>query len=320
MTWFRPIYNIAELLLYSPALLCAFLVFRRHEDATKSAWIGLVLSCACRVAAAALSLADCFDANPSLRKAAIVMDPVGLSALLYIPIILLTRINATMWQQRRPQKYFWLTMFPLIIAFTVGLIAALNVTSTNPGPAGKAWMRLQIASAFFLITEILLVAVAIFNFLRYSHVPKSEVRLLYAVGVALLATILPVVFTLAAAAAKRSRYWWREDPHYDDNTGLILSIAMMTAPEVVALVAYLWAGFTVRLPVVEADSDIEEVAEVAKVENEPEQIAEEPSEGVVEPSAPPAYVDVERESNPGSDGPRTLTRGKGSKQKGVSRQ
>lgn len=251
----RAIYNILELAIYTPATLASLSVARRHQDATKSAWTGLILLGITRIVAAATSLADIFDASRSLRVAATAMHPVSLAALLYTPMILMTRVNATMWQQRAPQRYFWLTIFPLIIAFVVGLTGALNTTSSDQLDHHKGWVRLRVSGAFFLVEVILLMAVAGFNMLRYSHVPKNEVRLLYSVAIGITASLLPALFALIAAAIEQSRYYWT--PNAD--LGLILSAIFITAPEALAFVVYLWAGFTVQLLTTKPVDDAEEL-------------------------------------------------------------
>lgn len=84
--------SIAELAIYSPLLVAASLLCKRHGFERSSGWVFILILCIIRITGSACNLVTYSAPSTSLYQAVFILDSVGISPLLFATLGLLTRM------------------------------------------------------------------------------------------------------------------------------------------------------------------------------------------------------------------------------------
>ena len=83
--------SIAELVVYFPSLLLAFIVCQRHGFHRASGWVFTLILCLIRIIGACCQLATYNNQSSGLLEATFILQFVGISPLLYATLGLISR-------------------------------------------------------------------------------------------------------------------------------------------------------------------------------------------------------------------------------------
>ncbi|TAQ90620.1 hypothetical protein B7494_g1031 [Chlorociboria aeruginascens] len=191
--------SIAEIVVYSPALLIAVLLAFRHGFGR--IWYFLIIFSLARILGAAFQLATI--ANPtsvSDYTAAIVLQNVGFSPLLLIILALVTRVfkSITKTHQTIINMYIiymieGVTFLALILGIVGGVDAGNNYSKTGvyqPQALSKA------STVLFIIAYITTAVATLLLSPSISHAEQGEKRVLLAVAVSLPFLLVRLVYSI----------------------------------------------------------------------------------------------------------------------------
>jgi hypothetical protein len=83
--------SVAELVIYSPALIVATIICARHGFDRSSGWIFALILCLVRIVGACCQLATYQSQSEGLLEATIILESIGISPLLLATLGLLSR-------------------------------------------------------------------------------------------------------------------------------------------------------------------------------------------------------------------------------------
>jgi len=84
--------SIAELIVYIPCLILAFVVCLRHGFKRTSGWICIPILCAIRIAGSICQLLTYSNPTEGLIKATLIIDSIGIAPLLLAVLGVLSRL------------------------------------------------------------------------------------------------------------------------------------------------------------------------------------------------------------------------------------
>lgn len=83
---------VAEIIVYTPALICAFIVCWRHGWRRASGWIYTLLLCIVRITGSICQLVTYTNHSQGLLTATFIIDSIGLSPLLFATLGMVSRL------------------------------------------------------------------------------------------------------------------------------------------------------------------------------------------------------------------------------------
>ena len=87
--------SIAELIVYVPALILAFILCARHGFNRASGWIYTIILCLVRVVGSVCQLLTYSNHSDGLLQATLIIDSIGISPLLLATLGMLSRLLVT---------------------------------------------------------------------------------------------------------------------------------------------------------------------------------------------------------------------------------
>lgn len=84
--------SIAELIAYTPTIISAIIVNKRHGFTRASGWIYTIILCAFRIAGAILQLFTYSDQSRGIVMAALIVESIGITPLLLSTLGMLSRL------------------------------------------------------------------------------------------------------------------------------------------------------------------------------------------------------------------------------------
>lgn len=230
--------SVAELIIYIPLITACGIVCTRHGFHRTSGFIYTLVLCLIRIVGAIIQLLTYDDQSSGLIKAAIIIDSIGLSPLLFATLGLLSRLIG--WATENKKSIFSNShVYSIHIVILVALVLSIvGGTSTKTTPDGtvdipatsKAGSILYVAA---FAAEILICLISIPS---WSYVPMVERR----AGIAVLcafpfigARILYSVLAIFLHDNTFSLY----------NGSVAAYVAMAVVEEMIVVMLYVVLGF-----------------------------------------------------------------------------
>lgn len=91
--------SIFELVIYSPLLVAASVLCKRHGFRRSSGWVYILILCIVRIAGSACNLVTYNAPSTSLYQAVFILDSIGISPILFATLGLLTRMYVISFQK-----------------------------------------------------------------------------------------------------------------------------------------------------------------------------------------------------------------------------
>jgi hypothetical protein len=236
--------SIAEICVYSPALLVAIFLCVRHGFGRSSGWFYLIIFSLARLIGSAMQLATISQPNNlNLYIGAAVLANVGLSPLILVELGLLSRAITSI--RKSVQTFVNERMLRLVqLVVIVGLI----LTSVGGSQAGtdyantgvytvpelsKVGMGLYIAGFGLTVLAALQVAMQI------SHAEAGERRLSLAVGLALPFILVRLIYAALSV--------FSQDPKFNQVAGDVnIKLGMSIVMEMIAVAIIQGFGLTLN--------------------------------------------------------------------------
>ncbi|KAH8894487.1 hypothetical protein GQ53DRAFT_683131, partial [Thozetella sp. PMI_491] len=231
--------SIAELAIYSPLLVFALFVCRRHGFRRSSGWIFIVILCIIRILGSTLYLIASSSPSPGLYQAVFTLDSMGISPLLFATLGLLSRLIT--WVRNDggstiSPKFFRVAQLFLTVGFILSIVGGVSTKSTtDPSSLSQVAIILYLVAFAF---SIFFTAAAWRGLSSSMSVPNGERILANVVAAALPLLFLRVLFSALAVFLHNSVF---SIVH-----GLVgVYVGMAVVEEAIVLVMYTAAGWFV---------------------------------------------------------------------------
>ncbi|KAH7129092.1 hypothetical protein EDB81DRAFT_661947 [Dactylonectria macrodidyma] len=178
--------SIAELIVYIPALIAAFIVCSRHGFARSSGWVFTIVLCVVRILGGICQLLTYSNHSSGLLQATIIIDSIGISPLLLATLGMLSRfVDWISFHQSSPFSVKQFRVIQLLI--TVGLILSIvGGTSASPSPSGSFTIQTtsKIGIVLYIVAFVAMTLVLLISSGSRSSVPTQERRVPVIVAIA----------------------------------------------------------------------------------------------------------------------------------------
>ncbi|KAI5928740.1 hypothetical protein F4810DRAFT_645149 [Camillea tinctor] len=249
--------SIAEIVIYTPALLLAIFLAVRHGFGRNAGWLYLIVFSLARLLGAALQLATIADPrNLSLYIGSATLQTIGLSPLILVQLALLARAVESAGRHSAPDGSSVRTAGPVgprqlrfvqlvvLVALILGIVGGNDAGSTyaetgtySQGTSlSRAGIALMIAGYVLLVLATVAVAAT-----QLSRIEAGERRVLLAVGLS-----LPFILVRLAYSAESV---FGSNPDFNLLTGnhnVLLGMAVVMEMFVVAIVEAIGLTLQVR--------------------------------------------------------------------------
>ena len=203
--------SIAEIAVYSPALVIAAYLAIRHGFGRSSGWLYLIIFALARIIGAAMQLATLASpSNISLYTGYAILQNIGLSPLMLATLGLLSRllsnINRTHHTLINTQFLKFIQLI-VTVALILGIVGGINASSDFsktgkyvPGTLSKA------GTALFILAYVIIAASTILISFSASHASHGERRILFAVAAALPFLLVRLVYSAMSTIANNKDF------------------------------------------------------------------------------------------------------------------
>ncbi|KAK7418735.1 hypothetical protein QQX98_003753 [Neonectria punicea] len=175
--------SIAELVVYIPALVLAFIVCSRHGFNRTLGWVFTVVLCLVRIIGSICQLVTYSNHSTDLLQATIIIDSIGIS-----PLLLSTLGMLVDWIRFRETPTFSVKQFRIVQLFiTLGLIFSIvGGTDGTPSSTGaiKSSTMSQVAIILYIVSFVAMVYILVISSQNRPSVPGQERRIPIAVALA----------------------------------------------------------------------------------------------------------------------------------------
>ncbi|KAI0603301.1 hypothetical protein F4775DRAFT_533061 [Biscogniauxia sp. FL1348] len=245
--------SIAEIVVYTPALLGAIFLAVRHGFGRNAGWLYLIVFSVARILGAALQLATIADPrNTSLYVGSATLQTIGLSPLLLVQLALIARAVESA-SRSSPHggsssnlvgpRQLRLVQVIVLVGLILGCIGGSNAGSTfaETGTYPQATTQSRAGIALMIVGYVLLVlATVVVAATQLSRIETGERRVVLAVALS-----LPFILVRLAYSAESV---FGANPDFNLLTGnhnVLLGMAVIMEMVVVAIVEAI--GFTLQV-------------------------------------------------------------------------
>ncbi len=247
--------SIAQICVYTPALLVAILLASRHGFGRNAGWLFLILFSLIRILGAALELATINDpTNLNLIVASSTLQNVGLSPLILVMLGLVGRVLASISNNRVPflqPRVLRLVQVLVLVGLILGIVGGSELSgiiakSISQGGAptsytvpteSQAGLGLMIAGYGLLVIATLTLATEI------RSADDGDKRLLGAVALALPFVLVRLIFSAIGTFNPSNPNFGQFNSGPDYPSYLI---GMSVVMEMVAIIIFEAVGLTLR--------------------------------------------------------------------------
>ncbi|MCJ1301790.1 Ligand-binding domain of nuclear hormone receptor [Hypocenomyce scalaris] len=229
---------IAEIIFYTPALIAALWVSKRHGFSRQAGWILIAILSIIRILGASFTLASESQSNNlSLIEGAAALDGVGLSPLCLAAVGILARVNAGMTRRVIPARFTTLMVLPFMVALILAIVGGVKLFSTSASERATGQHIREAAYILFLVFYLVIVVLALLTLLKIRDVSPGETCLVIAVAVSLPFLACRLIYAVIGGFSSVYSTW-------DPVTGsAVLMGCMAILMEFIVVILYLTAGF-----------------------------------------------------------------------------
>ncbi|KAJ6443598.1 hypothetical protein O9K51_04777 [Purpureocillium lavendulum] len=232
--------SIAELIVYAPATVIAFIVCSRHGWHRASGWLYTLILCVVRITGAICQLITYSDNSDGLQRATLIIDSIGLSPLLFATLGMLSRLVDSI-NSKGPSplgmKQFRLVQLLIMLGLILSIVGGTSGSTQNghiePAATAKAGIVLYFV-AFAGLSGMLLAA-----FGYRSVVPTQERRILIAVAIAWPFLFVRLLYSTLAVFVHNQLF-------SIVSGSVAIHAGMAVAEEFVVVVIYLVLGISLK--------------------------------------------------------------------------
>ena len=241
----REIVDIVEIIFYVPALGLSVWCCVRHGAGRQLGWFYLVVLALLRLIAASTGIASVHDpTNTNLTATWLTCYGIGLSPLLLALQGILKRLNEGMKRHGFQPRYIQMLSVLVLAALVLAIIAATKLYSSDPSTASDGLDFQKAAIVVFLVTFLLLAALAVFTAVKKQYIYKGEERLLAAVLLSLPFLLIRLVWSMCSAFDNSSTtFSLVSSAHTPVAVWAIMSVLM----EFIVVSIYIAAGLTLQV-------------------------------------------------------------------------
>ncbi|KAL3952481.1 hypothetical protein ACCO45_012424 [Purpureocillium lilacinum] len=178
--------SIAELIVYVPAVVFAFIVCSRHGWHRASGWLYTLILCVVRITGAICQLVTTSNKSEGLLRATLIIDSIGLSPLLFATLGMLSRlVDCINSKGSSPfnMKQFRLVQLLISLGLILSIVGGTSGSSSDNGqiePAGTA----KAGIALYFVAFAGLSVILLLTYGYRTAVPIQERRVPMAVVIA----------------------------------------------------------------------------------------------------------------------------------------
>lgn len=239
--------SIAEIVIYSFALVIGVVLSLRHGFGRNAGWLYLILFSIIRILGAAFNLATINDpSNINLYIGEAILQNIGISPLVLVLLALVGRVHASIRAHRSgllQNQHLRLVQTIVLVGLILGIVGGsrsgasyVNGTNTPKRPETVAGLALITAGYGLLVIAFLL------TMTQMRDADKGEHRLFFAVGVSLPFVLVRLIYSCLGTFANR-----RDFQSASVGGGRVdLLIGMSVVMEMVVIVVVEAVGMTLR--------------------------------------------------------------------------
>ncbi|KPM42694.1 hypothetical protein AK830_g3894 [Neonectria ditissima] len=233
--------SIAELIVYIPALVLAFIVCSRHGFNRASGFVFTIVLCLVRIIGSICQLLTYSNHSDGLLQATIVIDSIGISPLLLATLGMLSRFAD--WTTSRDITTLSVKHFRVVqLLITLGLILSIvGGTDGTPSSTGtfKPSTISQVAIILYIVAFAAMACILVVVSQSRSSAPSQEGRILIAVAVASPFIMVRLLYSILALFIHNHTF-------SIINGSVPVFVCMTAIEEFVVVVDYLLLGFSLE--------------------------------------------------------------------------
>ncbi|KAK7417299.1 hypothetical protein QQZ08_011679 [Neonectria magnoliae] len=233
--------SIAELVVYIPALVLAFIVCSRYGFNRTLGWVFTVILCLVRIIGSICQLVTYGNHSTGLLQATIIIDSIGISPLLLSTLGMLSRYVD--WIRSRETPTFSVKQFRIVQLFiTLGLIFSIvGGTDGTPSSTGtiKPSTMSQVAIILYIVAFVAMVFILVISSQNRPSVPIQERRIPISVALAFPFIMVRLLYSILAVFIHNHIF-------SIINGNVPVFVCMAAIEEFVVVVNYLLLGFSLN--------------------------------------------------------------------------
>ncbi|KAH8664359.1 hypothetical protein BX600DRAFT_436909 [Xylariales sp. PMI_506] len=240
------ILSVIELIFYIPCIIGSFIICRRHGFTRSSGWIYTFILCFVRIVGSICYLASLSNPSANLLEAALIMEFVGISPLLFATLGLLSRfVDWTNTSASSPGllnvKFFrllqLLIMLGMILSIAGGTSAFSSSSDSSSGSATAApGTESQAGVILYCVAFAAIILVLVISLPKMAGVPAGERMLAIAVAIASPLIAVRILYSVLTVFV--------HDSTFNSLDGSVVVKAFMdVVEEFLVVVLYILLGF-----------------------------------------------------------------------------
>ena len=241
----REIVDIIEIIFYVPALVLSVWCCKKHGGGRQLGWFYLIVLALLRIIGASTGIASVHNpTNSNLTATWVACDSIGLGPLLLALQGFLKRLNEGMRRNGLNPQYIQMLSALVCAAVALAIVAACKLYSSDADTASDGQDFQKAAIIVYLVTFLLLAALAAFTAMKRQHIYGGEQRLLWAALLSLPFLLIRIIYSICAAFDNSSTtFSLISDAHTPVAVWAIMSVLM----EFIVVSIYLAAGLTLQV-------------------------------------------------------------------------
>ncbi|KIW17907.1 hypothetical protein PV08_05102 [Exophiala spinifera] len=239
---------VAELVVYVPSIILAFVVCARHGFSRSSGWYYTFTLCLIRIAGAVCQLITRKDHSIGLLKTVLVLSHIGLTPLLLSTLGMLSRIadwiNARSPSPSLSIKYFRLAQLFVVLGAVFGIIGIESSSSSSSDGGGgddhnavnnspTTWSKVAVICYVATYAMLLFLMARSLSFRR--QLPGKERLLVPAVWVALPLVFVRLLYQVLVVFVHRGDF-------RRINAPIVVLVLMSVVEEFLVVFIFLFVG------------------------------------------------------------------------------
>ena len=237
----RAILDVVVIIYYSPTLLLAAWLLKKHGFSRQMGWLYLVLLALLRLIGGGTGIAAAQNPSEGLVETTDICWSIGISPLFLAWLGIIGRVNDGMHNYQVPKRILQLMPLPIVVGLILGIVGGTKQFDTNPSSRSEGQDFTEAAIILYLVSLIMLTVVTVFIFTRIGRVLETDRRLLFAALASIPFLFVRIIYSLIADFDHGSSIFSIISTR---DAAVVVQAIMSVLMEFIVVALYITAGLT----------------------------------------------------------------------------